>query len=70
MTGRGGRDRTRDLVFWRHALYQLSYTPKPPLFYFLCGGSFVSLWTVTLRSNGQNFFNSTFSVVFVAFFLE
>jgi hypothetical protein len=25
--GRGNRDRTRDLRFWRPSLYQLSYTP-------------------------------------------
>jgi hypothetical protein len=26
-TGRGDRDRTCDIRFWRPALYQLSYTP-------------------------------------------
>ncbi len=29
--GRGSRARTRDLRFWRPPLYQLSYTPRPPV---------------------------------------
>jgi hypothetical protein len=30
LNGRGDRDRTCDLRFWRPSLYQLSYTPTGP----------------------------------------
>src|SRR3989344_2294816 len=32
-SGRRGRDRTCDPRFWRPVLYQLSYAPRPHLFY-------------------------------------
>jgi hypothetical protein len=67
MCGRGGRTRTRDIRFWRSALYQLSYAPV-----FNCGQRvyLVSRCSLCCLQRGQNFCSASRSGSFRLFFSE